>query len=87
MIVIVLVLQEEVPPGIYYAHYKNVEKNAVDGKFDPNLGLDVSGIAGTGTDKEDEDKATPASSAATDEELKDTPKKDIRKLNTWFFFI
>lgn len=49
-------LQEEVPPGIYYAHYKNVEKTAVAGKFDPNAGLSISGIAGTGSDKEEEDK-------------------------------
>lgn len=67
------------PPGIYYAHYKNVEKNAVDGKFDPNLGLDVSGIAGTGTDKEEEDKNAPAATAATEEENKDALKKDSRK--------
>lgn len=76
--------QEEVPPGIYYAHYKNVEKNAVDGKFDPNLGLDVSGIAGTGTDKEEEDKNASAPPAATDEEVKEAPKKDTRKEINFF---
>lgn len=58
------VSQEEVPPGIYYAHYRNVEKQAAGGKFDPNAGLAISGIAGTGTDKEDEDKSAGTASAA-----------------------
>lgn len=58
---------------MYYAHYKNVEKAAANGKFDPTSGLSSSGIAGTGNDKEEEDGAK-ASNA--DEEMKDVSKKD-----------
>lgn len=67
--------QEEVPPNVYYAHYKNVEKSVSNGKFDPTAGLSSSGIAGTGTDKDDEDAAANKSANA-DEEMKDISKKD-----------
>lgn len=67
--------QEEVPPNVYYAHYKNVEKSVVNGKFDPTAGLSSSGIAGTGPDKEEDDAATNKSANA-DEEMKDISKKD-----------
>lgn len=59
---------------MYYAHYKNVEKAASNGKFDPTAGLSSSGIAGTGNDKEDEEGAHK--SGNTDEEMKDVSKKD-----------
>lgn len=72
-------MQEEVPPGIYYAHYKNVEKLAVHGKFVPNAGLDISGIAGTGSDKEEEEAKPPM-----DEEMKDVSKKDGGEYKTNF---
>lgn len=65
--------QEEVPPNVYYAHYKNVEKSMLNGKFDPTAGLSSSGIAGTGADKEEEDANKPAN---TDEEIKDVSKKE-----------
>lgn len=48
-----------------------MEKLAVCGKFVPNAGLDISGIAGTGTDKDDEEAKAPM-----DEEMKDVSKKD-----------
>lgn len=72
--------QEEVPPNVYYAHYKNVEKSVINGKFDPTAGLSSSGIAGTGTDKEDDDAAANKSANA-DEEMKDISKKDGGKNN------
>lgn len=67
-------MQEEVPPNVYYAHYKNVEKSMVNGKFDPTAGLASSGIAGTAPDKDDEDNKN------ADEEMKDVSKKDGGKL-------
>lgn len=59
---------------MYYAHYKNVEKAASNGKFDPTAGLSSSGIAGTGNDKEDDEGAQRSSN--TDEEMRDVSKKD-----------
>lgn len=56
-------LREEVPPGIYYAHFRNVEREAQEGRYDPNAGLTTSGIAGTGN-KEEEDKEKTAAAAA-----------------------
>lgn len=67
-------MQEEVPPNVYYAHYKNVEKSMVNGKFDPTAGLASSGIAGTAPEKDDEENKN------TDEEMKDISKKDGGKL-------
>lgn len=62
-----------------------MEKLAVHGKFVPNAGLDISGIAGTGSDKEEEESKPPM-----DEEMKDVSKKDggelISKLFYFFFF-
>lgn len=51
-----------------------MEKAAANGKFDPTSGLSSSGIAGTGTDKEEDDSAPKP--ANTDEEMKDVSKKD-----------
>lgn len=59
---------------MYYAHYKNVEKAALSGKFDPTAGLSSSGIAGTAPDKEDDENAGKGANA--DEEMKDVSKKD-----------
>lgn len=73
--------QEEVPPNVYYAHYKNVEKSMVNGKFDPTAGLASSGIAGTAPDKEDEENKN------TDEEMKDVSKKDAGKLQLSHFVV
>lgn len=42
----------------------------MNGKFDPTAGLSSSGIAGTGSDKEDEENKN------ADEEMKDVSKKD-----------
>ncbi|XP_031624506.1 SWI/SNF complex subunit SMARCC2 isoform X2 [Contarinia nasturtii] len=63
-------IKEEVPPNVYYAHYKNVEKSIVNGRFDPTAGLANSGIAGTAPEKEDEENKN------NDEEMKDVSKKD-----------
>lgn len=73
-------LQEEVPPNVYYAHYKNVEKAAQSGKFDPTAGLSSSGIAGTAPEKEEEENK----GANADEEMKDISKKDGGKLKIIF---
>lgn len=61
---------------MYYAHYKNVEKAAMNGKFDPTAGLSSSGIAGTGLDKDEEENSTALKANNTDEEMKDISKKD-----------
>lgn len=73
---LLFVCQEEVPPNVYYAHYKNVEKSIVNGKFDPTAGLASSGIAGTAPEKEDEENKN----ANADEEMRDVSKKDGGKL-------
>lgn len=69
---IFIVAQDEVPPHILQAHIKNVEGSMVNGKFDPTSGLANSGIAGTVTDKEDEENKN----ANVDEEMRDVSKKD-----------
>lgn len=69
---------------MYYAHYKNVEKSAANGKFDPTAGLTSSGIAGTGTEKEDEEAGQKPASA--DEEMKDVSKKDGGNIYSNFIF-
>lgn len=56
-----------------------------NGKFDPSAGLSSSGIAGTGTDKEDEDGANNKATNA-DEEMKDVSKKEGGKLK-WILFL
>lgn len=51
----------------------------VNGKFDPTAGLVNSGIAGTATEKDDEEnKNTNA-----DEEMRDVSKKDGGKLHVF----
>lgn len=85
MFFFLLFLQDEVPPNVYYAHYKNVEKSASQGKFEPSAGLASSGIAGTGPDK-DEEEAAANKSANADDEMKDISKKDGGNLIYIFFF-
>lgn len=72
-----LIKQEEVPPNVYYAHYKNVEKSMLNGRFDPTAGLTSSGIAGTAPEKDDDENKN----ANADEEMKDVSKKDGGKTN------
>ena len=48
-----------------------MEKQAVEGKFDPNAGLAISGIDGTGSDKEEDEKPP-----VVDEEMKDVSRKE-----------
>lgn len=55
----------------------------VNGKFDPTAGLSSSGIAGTGTDKEDEENKA----GNADEEMKDVSKKDGGKPKNIFYFL
>lgn len=75
-------IKDEVPATIMDNHMKNVEKASVGGKFNPSYGLANSGIAGTGTDKEDEDPSStmvpggPVPAPPADEEMKDISKKD-----------
>lgn len=69
---------------MYYAHYKNVEKAASNGKFDPTSGLSSSGIAGTGNDKEEEDGVPKSANA--DEEMKDVSKKD-GGMNYYYYYL
>ncbi|XP_037946414.1 SWI/SNF complex subunit SMARCC2 isoform X2 [Teleopsis dalmanni] len=69
-------IKDEVPATIMDNHMKNVEKASAGGKFNPTFGLANSGIAGTGTDKEDEDPNTPAVTTPSDEEMKDSSKKE-----------
>ncbi|XP_018334156.1 SWI/SNF complex subunit SMARCC2 isoform X2 [Agrilus planipennis] len=52
-------IKDEVPSALMDAHLKNVEAAAAangEGKFDPNAGLALTGIAGTVPDKEEEEK-------------------------------
>lgn len=65
-------IKDEVPPHILQAHVKNVEGSLVNGKFDPTAGLANSGIAGTTSDRDDEDNKN----ANADEEMRDAAKKD-----------
>ncbi|XP_061399718.1 SWI/SNF complex subunit SMARCC2 [Musca vetustissima] len=76
-------IKDEVPASIMDNHMKNVEKASAGGKFNPSYGLASSGIAGTGTDKEDEDPNNPTvggtqqpTPGTVDEEMKDISKKD-----------
>lgn len=64
-------IKDEVPAAIMDAHYKSVEKaaSANGGKVDPFAGLANTGIAGTGSDKEDEN-------AEKSEEENKAPKPD-----------
>lgn len=60
---------------------KNVEKASAGGKFNPNFGLANSGIAGTGSDKDDDESkeannSSTSTAVANDEETKDPSKKD-----------
>lgn len=59
-----MLIQEEVPPNVYHAHYTNDKKSMVNGKFDPTAGVASSGITGTTPNKEDEENKN------TDEEMK-----------------
>lgn len=79
-------IKDEVPATIMDNHMKNVEKASASGKFNPSYGLANSGIAGTGTDKEDDDPNTaqisiPQPSGTADEEMKDLSKKDGKNPN------
>ncbi|KAL5275202.1 SMARCC1 family protein [Megaselia abdita] len=69
-------IKDEVPAAIMDAHFKSVEKaaNANNGKVDPFAGLASTGIAGTGSEKEDENAAN--ASEKTEEENKPGYKKD-----------
>lgn len=49
----------------------------VNGKFDPTAGLANSGIAGTTTEKDDEENKN----ANADEEMREVSKKDCGKLH------
>ncbi|XP_011294383.1 SWI/SNF complex subunit SMARCC2 isoform X2 [Musca domestica] len=74
-------IKDEVPASIMDNHMKNVEKASAGGKFNPSYGLASSGIAGTGTDKDDEDPNNPtlqqqSTPGTADEEMKDLSKKD-----------
>lgn len=68
-------MQDEVPAAIMDAHFKSVEKaaNANGGKVDPFAGLASTGIAGTGSEKEDENTA----SEKQEDENKTIYKKDL----------
>ncbi len=47
-------MKDEVPPTLIDAHIKSIETAMKDGKtIDPQYNLEKSGIAGTGTDKEE----------------------------------
>ncbi|XP_028893611.2 SWI/SNF complex subunit SMARCC2 isoform X4 [Zeugodacus cucurbitae] len=59
-------IKDEVPATIMDNHMKNVEKASAGGKFNPSFGLANTGIAGTGTDKEDDDTNTVAMPVNTD---------------------
>ena len=50
-------MKDEVPPPLIDAHIKSVEAAMKEGKsVDANFGLDKTGIAGTGSEKEEADK-------------------------------
>uniref|UniRef100_A0A1A9ZNX2 SWI/SNF complex subunit SMARCC2 n=1 Tax=Glossina pallidipes TaxID=7398 RepID=A0A1A9ZNX2_GLOPL len=73
-------IKDEVPATIMDNHMKNIEKASAAGKFNPTYGLANSGIAGTGTDKDDDDVNNVATVGAlpvsADEDMKDMTKKE-----------
>ena len=71
-------IKEEVPSHILNAHIKNVKNSAVDGKFDPKVGLSLTGIAGT----ENEASNTSGTSAATGTANGTSEKKDETEKKT-----
>lgn len=77
-------IKEEVPPHILQAHVKNVEGSLANGKFDPTAGLANSGIAGTTSERDDEENKN----ANADEEMRDISKKDGGKLHVhWMILV
>uniref|UniRef100_T1J0Q5 SWI/SNF complex subunit SMARCC2 n=1 Tax=Strigamia maritima TaxID=126957 RepID=T1J0Q5_STRMM len=74
-------IKDEVPSALLDAHVKNVASAAVDGKYDPQLGLAKSGIAGTApeeeenTESQDGDKKSegPGTGEKTADEKASTP--------------
>jgi len=65
-------MKDEVPPPLIDAHIKSVEEAMKEGKpVDANFGLDKTGIAGTGPEKEEEKSEAGESST----EDKDKPKE------------
>ncbi len=47
-------MKDEVPPALIEAHLKNMEKAVQEGAtVDANFGLDKTGVAGTGNDRDD----------------------------------
>lgn len=60
------------------AHFKNVEKSSLTGKFDPFAGLSTSGIAGTGPDKDKEEEEQKPQPSTSESQPKD---------GGWFVYI
>ena len=53
-------MKEEVPPPLVDAHLRTVEEAVKSGiAVDANFGLDRTGIAGTGPERNDRDGGTP----------------------------
>ncbi|KAL9888767.1 SWI/SNF complex subunit SMARCC2-like [Glossina fuscipes] len=71
-------IKDEVPATIMDNHMKNIEKASTAGKFNPTYGLANTGIAGTGTDKDDDDvnNAATVGTVSADEDMKDIIKKE-----------
>lgn len=63
-------IKDEVPAALMDAHIKNVEASTTDGKYDPSAGLAQSGIAGTGVEKEEDDKEKKEGEEKTEGEKK-----------------
>nr|CAH7717470.1 unnamed protein product [Callosobruchus chinensis] len=65
-------IKDEVPAAVMDAHLKNVEASSAEGKYDPAANLALTGIAGTGPEKEEEEKVKK-------EESKEEEKAEQKK--------
>ena len=73
-------IKDEVPAALMDAHIKNVEASTTDGKYDPSAGLAQSGIAGTGVEKEEDDKEKKEGEEKAEGEKK-TEKSELTEVN------
>lgn len=69
-------IKDEVPAALMEAHLKNFESVTSEGKFDPNAGLALSGIAGTAPEKE-EDKVKKEAEEKEEEKSEEQKKNGI----------
>ncbi|KAG1681219.1 SWI/SNF complex subunit SMARCC2 [Nymphon striatum] len=69
-------IKDEVPSALLDNHIKNVKEAAKDGKCDPKHGLELSGIAGTEPEPENEEEPKKQEEDKAKEDAKDQPIKE-----------